>query len=49
MLIQKRRHFFRENDSETFYTIKDAQALDSYNFKNVKLIKIDGEGHEKHI
>ena len=37
-----------KTNSETFYTIK-VKTLDSYNFKNVKLIKIDGEGHEKHI
>ena len=37
-----------ETDSGDVYEI-DAQALDSFGFDNVKLIKIDGEGHEMKI
>ncbi len=37
-----------ETDSNDIYEI-DAKALDSFDFEQVKLIKIDGEGHEMKI
>ena len=37
-----------ETDSNEVYEI-DVKALDSFDFDDVKLIKIDGEGHEMKI
>ena len=45
---KKRSTLLEETDSSDVYEI-DAQALDSFGFDNVKLKKIDGEGHEMKI
>ena len=41
--FNKRRYLLEETDSNEVYEI-DVKALDSFDFDDVKLIKIDGEG-----
>ena len=39
---------FEKSESDTYSNVQ-VKKLDTYNFQNVKLIKIDGEGHELEI